>query len=82
MEDVQNNLVKKTLDIGLGKVLEKTGMGEAGQNVTKELITRGHDEIKFGEGEDAKTLSESITDTINNAKNETLAYGMYYTGMY
>ena len=82
MEDVQNNLVKKTLDIGLGKVLEKTGMGEKGQNVTKEFLFRGHDEIKFGEGDDAKTLSEGITDTINNAKNETLAYGMYYTGMY
>ena len=71
-ENAQKATVKKTLEVGINNL---TG----GNDIATEFIMKGHDEIKFGEGDDAKTLSESITDKINYAKNETLATGLYYT---
>ena len=74
-ENAQKAMVKKTAEIGVGKL---TG----GNNIATELIMKGHDEITFGEGDDAKTLSDTITGTINDAKNSVTANVMYYTGMY
>ncbi|NLZ20234.1 MAG: hypothetical protein GXY24_08275 [Bacteroidales bacterium] len=74
-ENAQNAMVKKGLEIGVGKM---TG----GNNIATELIMRGHDEIMIGEGDDAKTISDTVADTVNKAKNETLASVLYHTGNY
>ncbi len=81
-ENVQEAMVKKTGEIGLGKLLGAAGGSEESQNIAKEFLMKGHDELKFGEGDDAKTLSETVTDTINDAKNNALGEVMYQTGLY
>ena len=81
-ENMQEAMVKKTGEIGLGKLLGATGGSEESQTIAKEFLMRGHDELKFGKGEDAKTLSETVTDKINNAKNNALGEVMYRLRLY
>ena len=82
MENVQNAIVKKTGEHLVGSALGATGMDDGDSSTLTEFVMRGHDEIKFGQGDDAKTLSETVTSKINDAKNGTMANVMYYTGMY
>ena len=82
MESVQNAIVKKTGEHLVNSGLGALGVSDENANVATELIMRGHDEIKFGKGDDAKTLSETVTSKINDAKNGTLANIRYYTGLY
>ncbi len=81
-ENAQNAMVKKTGEHLINSGLGALGMSDKGSNITTEFIMRGHDEVKFGEGDDAKTLSETITGKINDAKNDTLGTIMYKTGLY
>ena len=80
IEDVQKALAKKTLDVGIGRLLGKTSMGEAAQNISKEIILKGHDEMTIGDGDDAKTLSDAIAGKIRDFSTEATAWGMYATG--
>ena len=82
MENVQNAIVKKTGEHLVGSALGATGMDDGDAATLTEFTMRGHDEIKFGQGDDAKTLSETVTSKINDAKNGALSNVMYYTGMY
>lgn len=81
-ENVQQAIVKKTGEHLLNSGLGALGMNDKSANLTTEILMRGHDKLKFGEGDNARTLSETVTDRINNAKNEALANVMYQTGLY
>ena len=81
-ENVQNAIVKKTGEHLLNSGLGALGMGDSEANITTEFIMRGHDELNVGTDDNPKTISQSVTDTINNAKNNALGEVMYQTGLY
>ena len=82
MENVQNAIVKKTGEHLVNSALGATGMDDGDAATLTEFTMRGHDEINVGTKDDPKTISQSITDKINDAKNSVTANVMYYTGMY
>lgn len=85
LEKVQGSITKKTLEVGLGRVIgaRSGGSSELGQKDTAamvEVIMRGHDECMIGDGDDAKTLSDTIAGKIRDINTEATAWGMYATG--
>ena len=82
MENVQNAMVKKTGEHLINSALGATGMDDGDAATLTEFAMRGHDEINVGTKDDPKTISQGITDKINDAKNSVTANVMYYTGMY
>ena len=81
-ENIQKAMYRKTGEHLVNSGLGALGMSDTAANLTTGMIMRGHDELKFGKGDDAKTLSETITDKINGAKNSAVGTIMYKTGFY
>lgn len=82
--DVQEATVKKTGDILVGKVLGKgLGMDDHDANAVGELISKGHDDLKWGGGdnpEEDKTISGHIASKWQDLKDGAAEkmYDLYY----
>ena len=73
--DVQEATVKKTGDVLVGRILgDGLGMGDHDANAVGEIISKGHDDLKWGGNgnpEEDKTLAGNIASGWQNFKDKT-----------
>lgn len=82
--DVQEATIKKTGDVIVGRILgDGLGMNDHDTNAVGELISKGHDDIKWGGNgnpEEDKTLAGNLASGWQNFKDKTAEkmYDLYY----